>query len=339
MRHAAPRLDRRELLALLAGVVVCTPASARLRSELGFLFGSPIELRVPADAPASAARELMAGLRAIHQRWNAWKPGEVGELNRAFREGRSARASPALRALIRQAAWIESRSLGTFNAGIGGLVGAWGFHADVLGPGTRPNERVLSRWLARPPSLAEIEIDGERVASRNPRLQLDFGGIGKGAAIDRALDRLQARGIDDALLDLGGNLAVMGRAGDRPWRIGIRDPAGPELLATLESRGREAIVTSGSYERFRVLDGERAAHIVDPTLGRPAAGLVSVTVVHRSATLADAAATALLVAGRARWREIATRLGVDSVLVVDREQRIAATPSLASRLTLMRSAA
>lgn len=329
-------IDRRQALAGLAGAVLCTPAAAARRRESHFLFGSPLELQLPAATPQPVVEGVLGGLCRIHARWNAWKPGEVSALNQAFREGRSAAASPALRALIRQSAWLEARSLGCFNAGIGGLVGAWGFHDDVMRPGARPRDAALARWTGAMPSLRQLEIRGDQVASRNPLLQLDFGAIAKGAAIDAALDQLQARGVHDALLNLGGNLAAMGGNEAGPWTIGVRDPAGPGLLATLQTHGREAVVTSGSYERFRVLDGERCTHILDPQGGAPAAEIVSVTVVHASATLADAAATALLVAGPARWRRVAERLGVDSVLVVDRERRVSITPRLAPRVQLLR---
>jgi len=333
----SPGVDRRQAIAALAGAVLCTPASAMLRRESHFLFGSPIELLLPPATTQAIVAAVVGRLVAIHTRWNAWKPGEVSALNEAFREGRSGSASPALRTLIGQSAWLEARSLGCFNAGIGGLVGAWGFHDDVMRAGARPSAAALVPWTAARPSLAQLEIRGERVASHNPRLQLDFGGVAKGAAIDAALDRLQAKGVHDAMLNLGGNLAAMGSADGpnaRPWAVGIRDPTGTGLLATLQTKGREAVVTSGSYERFRLLDGERYTHILDPQRGTPAADIVSVTVVHRSATLADAAATALLVAGPLHWQVIAERMGVDSVLIVDRNQRVTVTPRLAPRVTL-----
>jgi len=323
--------SRRACLALGAALLAVPALAARARHR-AFLFGSPVELLLD---NAAHRDEVIDGLAAMNRRWNAWKPGEVSRLNEALRAGRSARVSPALAALLRGAAHLEVLSLGHFNAGIGGLVGAWGFHADRLEHGAAPPAPLVDSWALARPSLQQLEWRGLEVASRNPALQLDFGAYAKGVALDWALDRLHARGVRSALLDLGGNLAAMGGADDgaRAWRIGLRDPfdAGG-LLAVLELQGREAVVTSGSYERWRIADGQRVAHVIDPRSGRPAPEVVSVTVVHRDAGLADAAATALMVAGPERWRALALRMGVDQVLVVDRQGRRQATPRLAARL-------
>ena len=334
--HAVTR--RSTLAALTGAVLLPLPAAVRGEPPLHerhFLFGSPVDVIVRAAQGRSAAGPVagvLAGLQRIHTRWNAWKPGDVSTLNQAFRTGRSVRSTPELVALIRSAAWLERASFGLFNAGIGGAVRAWGFHDDVMRPGARPGAATLSAWRAAAPRLAQIEIRGLELRCSNPRLQLDFGAYAKGVAIDRALDRLQAQGLHDALLNLGGNLAAMGDAGGRPWQVGIRDPLGDGLIASLATRGREAVVTSGSYERYRVLDGERCTHILDPGTAAPAPGLVSVMVLHASAGLADAAATALLVAGPQRWRRVAERLGVTQVLVIDRDGRGQATAPLAPRL-------
>lgn len=324
-------MQRRAWLALAAGVVLLPPAGASVQRRQ--LFGSPAELLLPAGTPPALAATLWRGLEAMNARWNAWKPGEVSALNQAFAAGRAAPLSPALAGLIQGAAAMERLSLGCFNAGIGGLVGQWGFHADELRPGRRPTAAELAAWQQRPPSLAQVEMRGGQAFSANPALQLDFGGYAKGVALDWALDRLRLAGVGSALLNLGGNLAAMGAAeAGQPWQVGIRDPHGPGLVAQLAVAGREAVVTSGSYERFRVLDGERCTHILDPRSGAPAPQLVSVTVVHANAALADAAATALLVAGPEGWRRVAERMGVEQVLLIDRHGRQQATPRLAARL-------
>lgn len=323
-------IARRQWLALTAGLWLLPAAAARRESRP--LFGGPADLLTPDDAPPPAVAAVWRGLQAMNARWNAWKPGDVVAVNRAFAAGRAVQPTPAVWGLIEGALAMERLSLGCFNAGIGGVVGRWGFHADELVPGALPDADELRGWVQAKPSLLQIERRGGWLRSRNPRLQLDFGGYAKGVALDWALDRLQLAGVRSALVNLGGNLAAVSDGAGRPWRVGIQDPHGPGLLASLDIRGREAVVTSGSYERFRVLEGQRYAHVLDPARGRPVQALSSVTVVHDSGALADAAATALLVAGPALWPRVARSMGVDQVLVVDRAGRRQATPLLAQRL-------
>lgn len=322
---------RRDLLIAGSGLALL-PCARALQADRALLFGSPVTLLVPEGTAAAPRARAMAALAGMNRRWNAWKPGDVHDLNRAFRRGGNVRTTPELVALLRGAAWLERLSAGHFNAGIGGLVGTWGFHADRLQPGPAPAARQLRHWQGARPSLAQLEIRGLEVRSRNPALQLDFGAYAKGVAIDRALAQLRLDGVADALLDLGGNLAAMGAPG-RPWQIGIRDPFGPGLVGRLQTEGQEAVVTSGIYERWRALDdGRCATHVIDPASGQPVAGLASVTVVHPSAGLADAAATALLVAGPRRWQAVARRMGVAQVLVIGADGRQDVTPALRARL-------
>lgn len=321
---------RRELLLLAAGWVVQPALAARHEQQV--LFGSPCDLLVPEGTLQRLTEAVWRGLAAMNREWNAWKPGELGALNRAFAAGHALRVSPALRHVVAGATAMEEKTGGCFNAAIGGLVAAWGFHVDVLTPGTHPRADALAPWTAPPPSLASLRADGDRLRSIDPRVRLDLGGYAKGVALDWALDHLQRGGVAGALLNLGGNLAAMGAAGTRPWRVGIRNPSGPGLVAELATRGREAVVTSGIYERFRVLDGERCTHIIDPRSGRPAHAAASVTVVHRDAALADAAATALLVAGPRQAPSLAARMGLDQVLVIGADGTRWCSPTLATRL-------
>lgn len=127
---------------------------------------------------------------------------------------------------------------------------------------------------------------------------VDLGAIAKGWAVDRAIEKLEAAGIRSAIIDAGGDLRIIGsRPGKGTWRIGVQHPreAGG-LLATFDLRDT-AIVTSGDYERFFVVAGERYHHILDPATGRPARGCQSVTVLAPTAAEADACATAAFVLG------------------------------------------
>lgn len=326
---ASPHIDRRAWLGWAAGLVVL-PSRAMVRDRR-VLFGSPIELLLPEEAPRDAREEVLAGLSVMNARWNAWKPGELDNLNAALRNGRPHVTLPALRRMIESAAALELASQGHFNPAIGAWVGGWGFHTDVLRPGAGPDAASIARWRARRPSLQQLRLRGNLISSTSRDVQLDFGAYAKGVALDWALDRLARHGVRDALLNLGGNLAAMGHVDGRAWQVGIRDPHGPGLAATLATRGREAVVTSGGYERWRLIDGERRTHILDPATAMPASGLDSVTVIHRDAALADAAATALLVAGPWQWPAVAQRMGIDQVMVIDSAGRQACTPRFASR--------
>lgn len=324
---------RRHLVLASAGLVLLPDTAGAAARQTRWLLGSPAELLLPPGAPTEASERLWADLARMNARWNAWKPGDLAELNTALRLGRPHRCTPLLAEALRDAARLEAASDGCFNPAIGALVRAWGFHDDVLRPGPRPLAETIARWTRARPTLAALRIDGTQVRSDRRDVQVDLGGYAKGLALDRAFELLGSMGVHDGLLNLGGNLALRGSVDGRPWRIGIQDPHGPGLSATLAVQGPLAVVTSGIYERWRQLDdGQRATHVIDPVTGQPADALASVTVVHRSATVADAAATALLVAGPQRWRRVARRMGVDEVLVIDRQGQRVATPAIAQRL-------
>ena len=186
------KIHRRQWLALAGGVWLL-PAVGATRHEQRVLFGSPADLLLPSDAPRDAVAAVWRGLGAMNARWNAWKPGAVTALNEAFAAGRTAALSAPLHSLIQGAAVMERLSLGCFNAGIGGLVGQWGFHADRLLPGARPAPEALAPWLATPPSLSQLRFQGRTVRSTNPQLRLDFGGYAKGVALEQeAVEQMSA---------------------------------------------------------------------------------------------------------------------------------------------------
>src|SRR5690606_26515858 len=120
---------------------------------------------------------------------------------------------------------------------------------------------------------------------------------------------LASRGIGDAIVNAGGDLRVLGRRKGRPWRIGIQDPRADTVLGVIELEDGDAAFTSGDYERFIDDADGRAHHILDPRTGRPAADTRAITVIARRGVHADAAATALLVAGD-QWPATAEALGI-----------------------------
>ena len=128
--------------------------------------------------------------------------------------------------------------------------------------------------------------------------------------------------------------AIGSRAGT-PWRIAIKKPTGTGVLGVIKTDTDESIFTSGDYERNFVHEGVRYHHIIDPRSGYPVEGVSSVTVIHADATTADAAATALFVAGPKDWHRIARQLGIKYVLMIDAEGTLHMNPAMQDRIELL----
>lgn len=321
------------LLALLV-IAACAAEPNEHRAEF-FVFGTLLEVTIhdAGEAQANEAFTLLQGeFQDMHHEWHAWEPGLLTDINAAFAEGLPVTASPAIVEMTRRSQIIEQQSAGRFNPAIGALIRLWGFHTSeypIEGPA--PDQLSIDELLSFNPSSLDIHFDGLVMESDNPAVQLDFGGIAKGHAIDMACDTLKGLGINNAIVNAGGDLRAIGRHGDRAWRVAVRDPAGG-IIGALEAGQDEAIFTSGNYERFRREADKRYPHILDPRTGWPVDELASVTVATTEGTLADAAATALIVAGLDEWVDVARALGLDKVLLVNEDGQVYLTPEMNERM-------
>ena len=164
---------------------------------------------------------------------------------------------------------------------------------------------------------------------------LNFGAFAKGYAIKLGIKQLQTLGIDNAIINAGGDLSVIGQHGNRAWNIGIRHPRENSVLASVEVKNDESVFTSGDYERFYIYQSKRYHHILNPKTGYPTDDAQSVTVIHSDAGRADAAATALFVAGSKNWQTIAKSMGIRHVMLVDAEGNIQLTPAMEKRIKFL----
>ncbi|MFH1772060.1 MAG: FAD:protein FMN transferase [Candidatus Omnitrophota bacterium] len=154
----------------------------------------------------------------------------------------------------------------------------------------------------------DINKDAKTIAIRKKGLKIDLGGIAKGYMADKAVQKLKEHGIESALINAGGDIYCLGTNGNNFWRVGIKNPE--ELLGLLETQelANEAIATSGNYEQFFELEGRRYSHIIDPVSGYPVENsCVSVTVVNKNCSSADALATAFFVMGKDAVRKTISR--------------------------------
>ncbi len=304
-----------------------------------YAFGTVVEISIFGIAE-NRARQIsdmvLEDMQLMHKTWHAWQPGSLSRVNALLVMQGNFSIPPSILPLIRKGEQYWRSSQGLFNPAIGKLIALWGFHKDIdpeaLWLPPRPEE--VAELVRQNPVMGDVVIQGIEGRGTNSALHLDFGGFAKGYMADQAVALLREQGVENAIVNIGGDLRAIGTRGERPWHIGIRHPRQPGVLASLDIRGDECVFTSGDYERFYQFEGKRYHHIIDPRSGYPAQGLTSVTVLAQEGALADAAATALFIAGPQGWPEIARSMGVSMVMVVDDRGQIEMTPAMAERLKI-----
>jgi thiamine biosynthesis lipoprotein len=325
------------LVLSVPGLTACWSPHDTVNYEQFFAFGTLVEITIYGvdNERASRVSDVIENdFRTMHADWHAWQPGALAETNKALATGRPFSAPQSVLPLIRLAQELSASSNGLFNPAIGRLIALWGFHDDDAAGHSPPEAKQVRELLAQRPEMDDIKVEGATVVCRNPAVQLDFGAFAKGYGIDVAIGRLRELGVENAIINAGGDLRAIGRHGKRPWRIGIRHPRKPGIIASVEVAGDESVFTSGDYERYYEYGGKRYHHIINPRTGSPATGTISVTVIHSNAATADAAATALFIAGPDEWHQIARMMGIKLVMLVDDKNVIHMNPAMARRVTI-----
>lgn len=187
--------------------------------------------------------------------------------------------------LLKKADEITKKTNGAFDLRVAPVVRAWGFYSEAF--------RDKSYKV---PTDEELKL---AMAEMKKGEELDFGAVAKGYCADKVAGILRGEGIESAILSLGGNVVAIGNnTNGKPWNVGIKNPFGEGLYATLEVSDT-SVVTSGDYVRFFESDGKKYHHIIDPVTGYPAEGeLTSVTVICEDSATADALSTAFFVMGK-----------------------------------------
>jgi thiamine biosynthesis lipoprotein len=297
--------------------------------------GSTLQVTLwTADDPGAmaASEAVFAEFDRLDRLMSVWKEGsDVQRLNMAAGD-RPVQVSAETLEVLTIARQVSEWTGGKFDVTFGALSGLWKFDQDQ-------DDGIPARAAvaARLPDVdyASLEIDAARRTAFLLRrgMRAHLGGIGKGYAIDRAAAILRGRGFNDFMIQSGGDLFVSGRRGDRPWRVGIRDPRGPadRSFAALDLTNG-TFSTSGDYERFFLRDGRRYHHILDPDLGEPARGCRSVTIVAGTAVMADGLSTGVFVLGPEKGMALIERLPDVEGVIVTADNRVLVSSGLTGKL-------
>jgi len=279
------------------------------------------------EASETAVREI----GRVEALLTTWRPGgPLDRLNTAT-AGEAVTLDPEVSGLLAAVFDWSERTDGAFDPTVLPLVRAW----DLRGQGRIPDEAALTRALAAT-GRGRFQFDGG--TGRTMRLSadagIDEGAWGKGYALDRAASALRRCGVAEALLDLGGQIATVGRA-----TVAVADPRDRGRTAVTLSVEDESVSTSGNSERGRKVAGRRIGHLLDPRTGQPAPDFGSATAVAPSGLSADVLSTAFFVLGPEKGLRLSERLrrqGLPNealfLLVADGRREVVASPGIRSRL-------
>ena len=284
---------------------------------------------------ASAAEAAFREFDRLEALMTVWRDtSDIQRLNLAAGD-HAVPVAPDVREVLRVARQVSEWTDGKFDVTFGALSGLWKFDHDQ--DDVIPDRReVLKRLPLVDYRALEVDESAGTAFLRKKGMRAHLGGIGKGYAVERSVNILRQRGFKDFMIQAGGDLYVAGRRGERPWRVGIRDPRGPaeKSFASLDLTDG-TFSTSGDYERYFMKDGRRYHHILDPARGEPATGCRSVTIVAESATVADALSKGVFIGGPTAGMALIERLPHVEGVIVTSKNEVLISSGLRQRLTLL----
>ena len=340
----AHTLSRRDFIDQAKFVALATPflslvgcgddGAGGLVSLAGKTMGTTYSVKL-VDVPKAIdeptlAREIDSLLETIDRQMSTYRPdSELSRFNAAA-AGTWMPISSDTRSVIDEALRVGRLTDGAFDPTVGPIVDLWGFGPGGQDQRVPSSEEIAAAQQAVGFAGVETRRDLPAVTKQDSGIRLDLSGVAKGFGVDKVAEHLDARGIDNYLVEVGGELRCHGLGpNERPWRAGIEKPtAAPGDLQRVVDLGREALATSGNYRIFFERDGRRYSHIVNPRTGRPVDhDLASASVVAATTMEADALSTSLLVLGAQAGLRLAAKHDIAAFFITGRSGSFTEMPS------------
>lgn len=235
-------------------------------------------------------------LKNIDLSMSSWLPNSI--ISRINNNEDSIRIDSHFRNVYLKSAEIAEKTNGVFDITVAPLVNSWGFGFSNK---TKLDTTKIDSLLQLV-SYKMLKLEGNKIIKAKPQIKLDFNAIAQGYSVDVLANYLESKGIDNYLIELGGELKAKGKKENEDWKVGIDKPdenetSERELKAVIKLNNK-ALATSGNYRKFYLENGQKFSHIINPKTGYPAKqNLLSATVITEDCIAADAYATAFMILG------------------------------------------
>jgi thiamine biosynthesis lipoprotein len=284
------------------------------------LMGSRYEISVVAAKPEEGDRYIdlaVAEISRIEKLISCWDPDSQTSMINRNAGIAPVKVDQELFQLIERALQISKITDGAFDISYAAMDRIWTFDGSLQ---QMPDEETIRQSVAKV-GYENVVLDQaeQTIFLQLPGMKIGFGAIGKGYSADRAKATLMEAGVTGGMINASGDLNCWGEKPDgTPWMVGITNPLNKNRVFAWFPIRNSAVVTSGDYEKFVVLNGKRYAHIIDPRTGYPSSGLASVSIFAPNAELADALATSVFVMGAEAGINLIDQLkGIECIVVDD----------------------
>ncbi len=283
-------------------VVACNSGKQHFIQLEGNAQGTTYHISYFAKNDINYKSEIDGLLREIDSSMSTYLP--VSIISRINKNDSSVLVDDLFKEVFLKAMEVSDITGGKFDVTVGPLVNGWGFGVHKTGP--IDSARVDS--LRSLVSYKMVSLHGSKLVKQKPGMALDFNAIAQGYSVDIIANYLELQGIQNYLVELGGELKAKGKKSDGPWKVGIDMPSETETqgrpLKAVITLNDKALSTSGNYRKFYIDNGQKYAHTIDPLTGFPAKqNLLSATVIAHDCITADAYATAFMVMGLHKAKE------------------------------------
>lgn len=322
------------VMTVMAGCVKIQPTSPPVISKrIQMHMGTLVTVTAVASDKNVGDRAIQAAfdeVKRLEQLLSTWRSDSELSLVNAEAGRRPVQVSRETLQLVIRSLEIAELTHGGFNIALGPAVEAWSVTERQHIPEKEELRRLkpLVDWMS-------IQVDSERRTIYLPHkgMRIDVGGIGKGYAADRAVEKMKQAGAMGGVVALSGDIKTFGVLPERRgFPVGIRHPRQEGALIAMIDLTDEAISTAGDYERFFERDGVRYHHILDPQTLQPAHACQSVTVIAKEGVVADGLDTGIFVLGPEQGMDLVERLPEVEAIIIDGEGKMIVSSGLRDRL-------
>lgn len=287
---------KKNLILLVAFFLLLTACTNKktIRIE-GNAQGTTYHITYVAENAANHKKAIDSLLKDIDLSMSTWIPNSIiSKIN----NNENTPVDPYFVEVFNKSIEVSEKTAGVFDVTIGPLVNFWGFGSAQKK--TIDKSKIDS--LVQLVGYKMLKLEGNKIIKQKPQIQLDFNAIAQGYSVDVLANYLESKGIDNYLVELGGELKTKGKKGDENWKVGIdtpnEKPTAEKPLQAIIKLDNKALATSGNYRKFYEENGQKFAHIINPKTGYPARqNILSATVIANDAITADAYATTFMIMG------------------------------------------